>query len=116
MLLRVSGQLSSEDFDLRTVTETNVGDGGVPYGQVLTSFAEAVLGEDDELLQRKRDEVVKNLGGEAMVDAAAVIAIFNANDRVANATGIPLDDIMAVATVDMRTELGIDSYASAKND
>ena len=116
MLLRVSGQLSSEDFDLRTVTETNVGDGGVPYGQVLISFAEAVLGEDDELLQRKQDEVVKNLGGEAMVDAAAVIAIFNANDRIADATGIPLDDIMAVATVEMRTELGIDSYASAKND
>ncbi len=115
MLLRVSGQLSSEDFDLRTVTETNVGDGGVPYGQVLTSFAEAVLGEDDELLQRKRDEVVKNLGGEARVDAAAVIAIFNANDRIADATGIPLDDIMAVATEDMRAELGINSFASAEN-
>jgi hypothetical protein len=116
MLLRASGQLSSEEFDIHTVTESNVGDGGVPYGQVLINFAEAVLDNDDELLQRKRDEVVNNLGGEAMVDAAAVIAIFNANDRIANATGIPLDDILAVATVEIRAELGIDSYTSAKND
>jgi hypothetical protein len=50
-----------------------------------------------------------------MIDAATVTATFNANDRVADATGIPLYDIMAVSTEDIRAELGINDFASAKD-
>lgn len=115
MLLRVSGQLSGEDLDLRSVTISNMGERGVIHGQILIDFAEAVIDEENKSLARRRDPVIKRLGGEAMIDAAAVIAIFNAIDRVADATGITLDDIMAVATEDMRAELGINSFASAEN-
>ena len=116
MLLRVSGQPSGEDFDLRSVAESNGGDGGVAHGQVLIDFAEAVIGDDDQSLARQRDDVINQLGGDEMVDAAAVIAIFNAIDRVADATGIPLDELIATATQEMRGELGIDHFASTKND
>ena len=112
----ISGQLSGDDVDLRSVTVNNVGDGGVAQGQILIEFAEAVVDEENTSLAKRRDEVILQLGEDAMVDAAAVIAIFNAIDRVADATGIPLDDLIAVTTEDMRAELGIDNFASAKND
>ena len=47
-----------------------------------------------------------------MVDAAAVIAAFNCYPRVADATGIPLEETKAAATEAMRAELGLDKLDS----
>lgn len=51
------------------------------------------------------------MGEEALVDAAAVCALFNAIDRVADATGIPLEPDKAADTAEMRRNLGIDAFA-----
>jgi hypothetical protein len=45
-----------------------------------------------------------------MADAAAVIAGFNGITRIADATGIPLEEIKAAQTRDFRAELAIDAY------
>ena len=87
------------------------GDGGVPHGRLLVRFAEAVLGTDAAELARVRAEVLKTLGAAGLVDAAAVAALFNAIDRVADSTGIPLEDDKAADTADFRNALGIAKYA-----
>lgn len=50
------------------------------------------------------------MGGAALSDAAAVAALFNAIDRVADATGIPLEADKAAMTEGMRAQLGIDAF------
>ncbi len=48
-----------------------------------------------------------------MIDAAAVIGNFERMTRIADGTGIPLDDMMAALTVDIRAELDLNSFSSA---
>lgn len=113
MLLRVSGQVSGEDVDLSLVTGQGLGDGGVAHGQSLVAFVEAVMGDDDAVLASRRAQLAKEIGDEGLVDTAAVIAIFNYYDRVADATGIPLDQMLDSPTEGLRSELGIDGFKSA---
>ena len=88
-------------------------DGGVENGARLIRFATAVLGDDLEELAAARDDIVAVMGGEALTDTAAVAALFNAIDRVADSTGIPLEDVKAVATADFRSAIGINDFATA---
>ena len=50
----------------------------------------------------------QGVGEEASVDAAAVLAIFNAVVRIADATGIPLEEAKARMSVDIREALSLD--------
>jgi len=85
--------------------------GGVPHGALLVGFAEAVLDGDDARLSQARAGLRDTLGANALVDAAAVVGFFNAIDRVADATGIPLDPERIDLTADLRAQLGIDAFA-----
>jgi len=93
------------------VLGTAAAGGGVPHGAILVDFAEAVLGDNDERASRARLALSERLGDAALVDAAAVVAFFNAIDRVADATGIPLDPERIDLTADLRAQLGIDAFA-----
>jgi hypothetical protein len=73
-----------------------------------------VAGADD--LPAIRQELEEAIGAAALVDSAAVVALFNAIDRVADATGIPLEDWKAADTVDMRAALGVDRFPSTNPD
>ena len=66
-------------------------DGGVANGALLLRFTEAVLTRDRSALPSARQALADAMGAEAVVDAAAVIATFEGNVRIADATGIPLD-------------------------
>lgn len=88
------------------------GDGGIAHGALLTAFAEAAIGDDDQALAELRDRIRQEIGDEALVDSAAVAGLFNAIDRVADSTGIPLEDAKAADTVDLRQDLGIDRFHS----
>ena len=61
-----------------------------------------------------RHDLIAKMGHEALVDTAAIIATFNAIDRVADATGIPLEEDKAAMTVDMRAQLGINNFPSTR--
>jgi hypothetical protein len=63
----------------------------VPHGRLLIAFAEAVLGDDDGSLSRTRNALASTLGAAVLVDAAGVVGLFNAIDRIADAAGIPLE-------------------------
>jgi alkylhydroperoxidase family enzyme len=111
LLLRASGLTQNRDYDLDAVTGAAVGDAGVPHGRSLMRFAEAVLDEDEAALSHERTELLGALGPEGLVDAAAVVGLFNAIDRVADATGIPLEAEKAKASADFRAALGLDRFA-----
>lgn len=96
------------------VTGAATEEGGVAHGGLLTAFAEAVIRGDDAALGYTRDALAAAVGADGLVDAAAVVATFNAIDRVADATGIPLDSGTARMTVDLRASLGIDGFAAGK--
>ena len=113
MLLRASGPTHDRAYDLGAVTGVADGDGGVPHGKVLTVFAEAVLNDDGIALTRARGAVQKTLGAAGLVDAAGVVGLFNAIDRVADATGIPLEPDKATASADFRAALDLDRFAVA---
>jgi hypothetical protein len=113
LLLRASGVTQNRAYDLNTVTGGAPGDGGVPHGRLLVAFAGAVLGEDEEALARARAALSKAIGLAGLVDAAGVVGLFNAIDRVADATGIPLEAEKLEASVDFRAALGLDPFGVA---
>ena len=88
------------------------GDGGIAHGALLTAFATAAIGDDDRMLAGLRDRIRREIGDAALVDSAAVAGLFNAIDRVADATGIPLEDAKAADSADLRQDLGIDRFHS----
>ena len=92
------------------ITGKTDGDGGIPHGATLMEFAEAVLGRDETVLDLARRAVIDALGPAALGDTAGIVATFNAIDRVADATGIPLENPQIEATEDMRRDLGIDAF------
>ena len=89
------------------------GDPGVAHGRLLVEFAAAVLGGYVAGLSRARAELMTAVGPRGLVDAAAVVGLFNAIDRVADATGIPLEAEKAAASADFRAALGLDRFAVA---
>jgi hypothetical protein len=113
LLLRASGRTHDRTYELATVTGAVESDGGVPYGRLLVAFADAVLGDDDAALTRTRGALMSALGPPGLVDAAAVVGLFNAIDRVADATGIPLEPEKAAASADFRAALDLDRFAVA---
>lgn len=87
---------------------------GIPQGELLVRFAEAVLADDDDHLRAVRDDIVRTMGAEALVDSAAVAGLFNAIDRVADSTGIPMEDAKISASEDLREALGINQFTAMK--
>jgi hypothetical protein len=83
----------------------------LPATEALVAFAEAVIGEDDGALARARVALMTALGPLGLVDAAGVVGPFNAIDRVADATGIPLEPEKAAASADFRVALDLDRLA-----
>jgi len=113
MLLRASGELEGQRFDLRGVTEGEAAPSGVPGGEALLAFCDAAHAGDEGDCAAARTRVQEQLGPAAVVDAAAVIGNFERMVRIADGTGIPLDEPLAFVTAGLRADLGIDRYASA---
>jgi hypothetical protein len=114
-LLRASSKAKGESFDLSLIVG-KPGDGNVPHGALLVAFAEAVLGVDNERLADTQSRIRAAMGDAALVDAAAIVATFNAIDRVADATGIQIEDAKAQATADVRAALGINAFAESRGE
>lgn len=109
-MLRESSNRTGNSFDLNAIVDSGAGSGGVPHGDLLIELVEAVLqGNADEVtVARKR--VRDALGGAALVDACATIASFNAVVKIADGSGIPLEEAKAERTKEIRQSLGIDNF------
>ena len=88
---------------------------GVPGGDELLAFAEAVIAPDRAALDKARTALAETLGPPAISAAAAIAANFTKNDRIANGCGIPVDPLVLKATKDIREQLGLNNFRSAEN-
>jgi len=86
----------------------------VPAGGQLAAFAEALVDGAADVIA----EAIRNLraavGDDGWVDAAGVAATFNGIDRLADATGIPLEEMKAEASADFRGAIGIEAFADGR--
>jgi hypothetical protein len=110
VLLRGSGQHAGQTYDDRFAIDAET-DSGVSHARLLLDFAEACVARSVELSGR-REALRKTLGEAALVDAAATIAIFQAVVKVADATGIPLEDAKAEISAEFRAELGLNAFVA----
>jgi hypothetical protein len=97
----VSGTLSGAEIDLASVRGEEA-DSGVSLGAELLAYTDAVMANDAAAIASTREVVQAKLGPAGVVDTAAVMAMFNVVDRVADATGITIDE----ANRDMRYAVG----------
>ena len=109
-LLRASSEALSSEVD---IDDLEAG-AQVENGALLVRYAEsAVLGHSD--LTALREEVEDELGRKALIEAAATVSAFEGLNRIADVTGIQLDDGLADESADFRTALGLDAYSGASS-
>ena len=114
-MLRVSAQATSSEVDLQAINgDADSAAVGIEFGPQLMHFAEAVAMRSPDLSERRR-ELLKAAGPTALVDAAGVAANFQRMVRIADAIGIPVDDMQAELGRNVRAELGIERFPSARN-
>jgi len=107
VLLRGSGEHTGHEYDLTAIVAEGVADGGVASGAALAAYADAFF-TGGSGFAAARERLQREVGEEASVDAAAVLAIFNAVVRIADSTGIPLEEAKARMSVDIRAALGLE--------
>jgi hypothetical protein len=95
--------LSGTEVGLSAVRGDAADTSGIAHAGELVAFADAVMGGDATDIAAARRALAGVLGAQGVVDAAAVIVMFNIVDRIADAIGIPLDDN---ATREMREAVG----------
>ena len=114
MLLRASSEAIGGEAAIEGAIGAAEGDGGVPSGAAMVRFSEAVtLARSD--LEASRRALLDELGTAGFVEVAATVGIFNGLVRVADSTGIPLDDVSRKISADFRDALGLVQFASAQN-
>ncbi len=106
----MSSEAAGEEVDLERIAGRGEGGGGVRHGDLILRFADAALGDSPEELGSVRREFEASLGSEALVDAAAIVAIFSCNVRVADATGIPLDEPNQDVRLETAEIIGIERF------
>ena len=72
------------------------------------------MGEDDGALTHVRHAVIEGFSPEALVDAAGVASNFERMVRIADSTGIPLDERMAALSQAVRDELQLERSTAYK--
>ena len=87
---------------------------GVEYGNLLIAFAEAIVGDNDATLTHARHAVIEGFSPEAMVDAAGVASNFERMVRIADSTGIQLDQRMAILSQEVRNALHLEHFTAYK--
>jgi len=87
---------------------------GVEHGTLLIAFAETMVGEDDDTLTHVRHAVIEAMSPAALVDAAGVASNFERMVRIADATGIQLDERMAILSQEVREVLHLERFTVYK--
>jgi hypothetical protein len=111
-LLRASSSaLGGADLDVVDALGSGC---GVPHGPTLLAFVDAL--EDDAAdLPTRRAAVLAAFGEAGLVEACLTVSAFNGLTRVADGTGIRLDDGTMAATTDLRAALRINDFVGAES-
>jgi hypothetical protein len=91
-----------------------VASSGVEHGNLLIAFADAMVGDADTALTHARHAVIEVLSPAAMVDAAGVASNFERMVRIADSTGIQLDERMAALSQEVRDALQLERFTVYK--
>jgi len=105
--------MTGAEVDVTAVSAGARAETGVHHAARLLAFTEAVM--RGEAAAPEREHLRAALAPEAFIDVAALIGAFNTVDRIADATGIPLDPIMYAMSQDIRQQLNLGRFASAAN-
>ena len=111
MSLRESAKNSGQEADLNVVTGSTSDRAGVPHAGLLVELTEAVAGWRWKEAEALRIRGSPDLGPQATSDAILVASGFNGITRVADAIGIRLDPHTAEASVALRQNLGLNTFA-----
>ncbi|MBE9540473.1 MAG: hypothetical protein IMF06_15425 [Proteobacteria bacterium] len=115
-MLSLSADLSDATVNLQMINGDEAAtDGDVAHARALMKFAETFALRDEQSLADARETLLDEAGPGVLVDAAAVAANFQRMVRIADSTGIPLDTRSAAMSVDIRKELDLQRFGSAKN-
>src|SRR4029453_17791198 len=101
MALRASSKRTGGDADITVITRAEPNDGGVEHGKLLIELVDAVIDESADPAEGRR-RLVAGAGPGLLVEAGAVLGMFHLNDRVADAMGAPLDELL----IDYRRKIG----------
>ena len=80
----------------------------MPEGALLLEFTDAVLSSDDAHLAQVRNRLRSRLGDDQLVDAAGAVASFNAVVKVADGTGLAVDEFRRELADQLREELKLE--------
>lgn len=114
-MLRASIEYGGADADVRGIADgAKAGDTGIAHGELLMGFVDAAMQGDPARLASARNALRDAAGSEAVVDAAAVLGNFERMVRIADGTGIPLENLSSALTGDIREALGLDDFRSRR--
>jgi hypothetical protein len=117
-MLSLSAEASQTDIDLQIVNgaeDANGSSGGVEFSNQLMKFAEAVASRDETALTSARADLLRVGGNDVLVDAAGVAGNFQRMVRIADSTGIPVDDRMGALSGSIPDDLNLRRFGSAQN-
>ena len=103
-------------MDVTAVTDDAAAlESGIEHAGALLAFVEAAVLGNEATRAAGRQRLLDEMGAEALVDTAAVVGNFERMTRIADSTGIPLDAPVTAMTQDIRGDLGLDDFGSARN-
>jgi hypothetical protein len=114
-MLRASTTTTGTELDLAAIDGDAESAAAMAHGVELVRFAEALARRDEKALDEARAELLRAAGPRVLVDAAGVAANFQRMVRIADATGIPVDDMGSALSGEIRDRLGLDRFPSARN-
>ncbi len=113
MLLRASGDHDQVEHDFDAIVSARGDAQSVPDAGLLSDYCDAAINGNPARLWATRERLLEALGAPALVDTAATVAIFNAVVKIADATGIPIEDYKIEPTRELRAQLGVDAFGQA---
>ena len=105
-MLRESSIVYGYDLDYTAIADPSV-PLGVPGGNALMQLVDATIGGTTQTLANTHEQIVNELGPEALLDAAAVFGNFEMMNRIAEGTGIPLTRQLANREHTLINNLGL---------
>ena len=115
-MLRVSANVTESNIDIQMINgESPQMSSDIEFGEVLMSFASSLASRDEILLSEARSQLLSIAGADVLVDAAGVAANFQRMVRIADAIGIPVDSDSNEISNDVRKDLELYKFDSAKN-